>query len=61
MRAWCASGWRKSSAPVPQDLGLGDQILAVTTREISLHFLETSYAADVTQLTWGGTGTAITQ
>ena len=57
VREWLAEIVRS----VPQDLGLGDQILAVTTREISLHFLETSYAADVTQLTWGGTGTAITQ
>jgi hypothetical protein len=38
---------------VPPELGIGDQFEAETAQGISLHLIETSYAADVTQVTWG--------
>lgn len=37
---------------VPADLGVADQIEAATASGISFQVIETSYAADVTQLTW---------
>ena len=37
---------------IPADLGVADQIEAATAEGISFHLIETSYAADVTQLTW---------
>ncbi len=39
---------------VPIDLGIADVIEAVPATEISLDLIETSYAADVSQLTWRG-------
>lgn len=38
---------------VPQELGIGDVFEARPARGISLRLIETSYAADVTQITWG--------
>jgi hypothetical protein len=37
---------------IPDDLGIVDQIEAAPASEISLELVETSYSADVTQLTW---------
>ncbi len=37
---------------IPVELGFADQIEAATASRISLELIETSYAADVTQLTW---------
>jgi hypothetical protein len=37
---------------VPRELGIGDQFEAEAAEAISLHLVETSYAADVTQVTW---------
>jgi hypothetical protein len=37
---------------VPADLGTASRLEAVTSKEASLHLLENSYAADVTQITW---------
>lgn len=48
VREWLAGIARA----VPVELGVGDEIEAATAAGISLHFIETSYAADVTQLTW---------
>jgi hypothetical protein len=50
VREWLAD----IALSVPKDLGIGDEFVAVTSRQISLHLIETSYAADVTQLTWRG-------
>lgn len=38
---------------VPTELGIGDILEAAPATGISLHLVETSYAADVTQITWG--------
>jgi hypothetical protein len=40
------------SLEIPSHLGLVDQIEAATARGISLELIETSYSADVTQVTW---------
>jgi hypothetical protein len=40
------------SLEIPSHLGLLDQIEAATARGISLELIETSYSADVTQVTW---------
>ena len=37
---------------IPLSLGIPDQIEAATAEGISFQLIETSYAADVTQLTW---------
>jgi hypothetical protein len=37
---------------VPDTLGTPSQLQAATASRISLHLIETSYAADVTQVTW---------
>lgn len=37
---------------IPATLGLADQIEAATTAGISFELIETSYAADVSSLTW---------
>ena len=37
---------------IPVDLGVADEIGAATATGISFHLIETSYAADVTQVTW---------
>lgn len=50
VRAWLAD----IALAIPPDLGIGDELLAGTAREVSLHLIETSYAADVSQLTWRG-------
>ena len=34
------------------ELGVSDEIEAATTAGVSLELIETSYAADVTQITW---------
>jgi hypothetical protein len=39
---------------VPVELGIADVIEAAPATGISLHLVETSYAADVSQLTWRG-------
>jgi hypothetical protein len=48
VREWLADIARE----VPLDLGIADQIEAATAAGISLHLVETSYAADVSQVTW---------
>jgi len=46
-------GWLAEIATcVPEDLGVADQLEARSAEGISLHLIETSYAADVAQLTW---------
>lgn len=40
------------SLDVPIDLGVADEIEAASARRISFELIETSYPADVTQLTW---------
>lgn len=37
---------------VPQKLGVTDEIRVGTARQTSLHLIETSYSADVTNITW---------
>jgi hypothetical protein len=37
---------------IPTDLGIVDQIEAAPANRISLELVETSYSADVSQLTW---------
>ncbi len=37
---------------VPSELGVADQIEAAPATGISLHLIETSYAADLSRLTW---------
>lgn len=48
VRTWLSA----ISLKIPPDLGLADQIGAATARGISLELIETSYSADVTQVTW---------
>jgi hypothetical protein len=48
VREWLAD----ISQAIPPELGLADEIEAATAAGISLHTVETSYAADVSQLTW---------
>jgi hypothetical protein len=48
VRAWLAG----IAQAVPAELGIADELEAATAERISLHLIETSYAADVTQLTW---------
>jgi hypothetical protein len=48
VRTWLSA----ISLEIPTHLGLADQIEAATTRGISLELIETSYSADVTQVTW---------
>jgi hypothetical protein len=48
VREWLAG----IAAAIPVDLGVADQIEAATAEGVSLQLIETSYAADVTQLTW---------
>jgi hypothetical protein len=47
-RQWLADIARR----IPVELGLADEIEAAVATGISLHLVETSYAADVAQLTW---------
>lgn len=49
-REWLAS----IAQSVPVDLGVADELEAAAANRISLKLIETSYAADVTQLTWRG-------
>jgi hypothetical protein len=51
VREWLAD----ISRSIPADVGLGDQFHAAPASGISLELLETSYAVDATQLTWGRT------
>lgn len=48
VRAWLAS----VAAAVPTDLGVADQIEAATADGIAFSTIESSYAADVSQVTW---------
>jgi hypothetical protein len=48
VRAWLAT----AAQAVPVDLGVADVIEAATAARISLNLVETSYPADVSQLTW---------
>jgi hypothetical protein len=50
VREWLAD----IALSIPVDLGIGDELVAVTSEQVSIHLVETSYAADVTQLTWRG-------
>lgn len=50
VRAWLAD----IALSVPAELGVGDQFEAGTADQISLTLIETSYPANVSQLTWGG-------
>jgi hypothetical protein len=52
VRSWLAD----IALRVPLHLGTASRLEAVTTREVSLHLLENSYAADVSQITWRRTG-----
>jgi hypothetical protein len=54
VREWLA----EIAQAVPLDLGVGDVLEAVTSDRVSLTLVETSYAADLTQLTWGRGGSA---
>lgn len=54
VREWLA----EIAQAIPTELGLGDVIEAATADQVSLTLVETSYAADVTQLTWGKGGSA---
>jgi hypothetical protein len=47
-RVWLAA----IAMAVPATLGVGDELDARSAAGISLHLVETSYAADVSQLTW---------
>ncbi|MGO9180933.1 MAG: hypothetical protein ACLQBX_17065 [Candidatus Limnocylindrales bacterium] len=47
-REWLAS----IATAVPSELGIADELDARAANGISLHLIETSYAADVAQLTW---------
>jgi len=42
------------SRQVPVDLGVADVIEAATAEGTSFSLVETSYAADVSQITWSG-------
>lgn len=48
VRAWLAD----IAKAVPAALGIADEVEARSAEGISLHLVETSYAADVAQLTW---------
>lgn len=48
IRTWLAG----VALEIPSHLGLLDQIQAATAGGISLELIETSYSADVTQVTW---------
>lgn len=48
VREWLAG----IAQAIPAELGVADEIEAAPATGISLHLIETSYAADVTQLTW---------
>lgn len=48
VRAWLAT----AAQAVPVELGVADIIEAGTAAQISLNLVETSYSADVSQLTW---------
>jgi hypothetical protein len=48
VRSWLSAVALK----VPSDLGVTDQIEAVTASRISLELIEDSYSADVSQVTW---------
>ena len=48
VRVWLA----EVSTSIPTDLGVADRIEAATADGIAYSVIETSYAADVTQLTW---------
>lgn len=50
VREWLA----EVAQSIPAALGVPDQIEAAAAGQISLQLVETSYAADVTQLTWRG-------
>lgn len=49
-REWLADVSRQ----VPVDLGIADMIEAATAEDTSFSLIETSYAADVSQVTWSG-------
>lgn len=47
--------WLSAAAQqIPSDVGVVSAIVVGTRSEISLELMETSYAADVSQLTWSG-------
>jgi hypothetical protein len=48
VRTWLS----EAALAVPRTLGVADEIRAAPASEISLHLIETSYAADVSQVTW---------
>jgi hypothetical protein len=48
VREWLA----EIAASVPAELGVADQIEAAPATGISLHLIESSYAADLSRLTW---------
>lgn len=50
VREWLAD----IALSIPVELGIGDEFVAVTSQQVTLHLIETSYAADVTQMTWRG-------
>ncbi len=50
VRAWLAD----IGLSVPAELGVGDEFEAATPDQVSLTLIETSYPANVSQLTWGG-------
>jgi hypothetical protein len=52
VREWLAD----IAQAIPHELGLGDVIEVATADQVSLTLVETSYAANVTQLTWGTSG-----
>jgi hypothetical protein len=52
IRKWLAD----VSLRIPSDLGTASRLEVVTSKEASLHLLENSYAADVTQITWRRNG-----
>jgi hypothetical protein len=52
VRSWLA----EVALRVPHHLGTASRLEAVTTSEASLHLVENSYAADVSQITWRKTG-----
>lgn len=52
VRSWLAD----VALRVPRHLGTASRLEAVTTSEATLHLVENSYAADVSQITWRRTG-----
>lgn len=48
VRAWLA----EIATEVPQELGIGDEFVAGTAREIALSVVEEGYIADLSQITW---------